>query len=294
MDNHRKLLKKLSVTLQKSGKKSVSFPKRLHNIKWIADLERENLRYGIREVSLLMYTLSDAKLYIQYPGKESVANPKKRDSSRPWDFRPKLLNTTTEEPSRDLSFTDINESLENSIRTISTSNKDILRILSLILYRMAFMIDHEQTEDTKLQCQVISNDSAGETYEKEFSIPHYVYRPDAETIDSIATHIPKLCNIPLLQFIHYLDLLVWNEDCKYYYRALKKKGMEPNDFSVRVRKLPWINNIGRVNTLLSLINFIGVLTGDVRLSSLFAKFSRFGVSGISDEDIKKLSGGYIK
>ena len=82
----KELKKLLSLKPCKAGKKSPSFNPRSHNINWIKDLDRENLKYNRVESQILIHTTKMKEaIYIQYPGKESTQR-----TLRTWDFRPRI------------------------------------------------------------------------------------------------------------------------------------------------------------------------------------------------------------
>ncbi|MBA7669392.1 hypothetical protein ES703_77522 [subsurface metagenome] len=73
----KNILKDLKNTLgckiQKAGKRAPVTTSRIANIQWIQNLERKGLSYGKKERQLLMHTTSAGeKIFIQYPGKESI------------------------------------------------------------------------------------------------------------------------------------------------------------------------------------------------------------------------------
>ena len=83
--------------------KAKSDEKKLFNIETFSHLDTSGLRYGTMERRILMKEFSTGeKLYIQYPGKETVRAIK----PRPWDFRPKLI-LANGDWLKDLSFKDI-------------------------------------------------------------------------------------------------------------------------------------------------------------------------------------------
>ena len=89
--------------------KAESEEKKLFNIETFSHLDTNGLRYGAVERRILMREFpSGEKLYIQYPGKETIRATK----PRPWDFRPKLI-LPNGDWLKDLSFKDIWDDLYN-------------------------------------------------------------------------------------------------------------------------------------------------------------------------------------
>ena len=241
----------LKTTIQSANKSSSSYPKRIKNIEWVMTLPREGLAYQEKEKQIIFKVFpSQEQLCLQYPGKESVPAS---DKPRPWDFRPKLFSVTEQTSQNDLSFTDLWEDLDKQLE--NTKSKSAWRTLSILLYRMAFMVDHALDENTRqYQVKYIQNEEViTETSEELNEL--YRYNPPVEAIKFITPSIPKICNMDLKVFLHYLELITWNEDCKYYYPGYEKARDNPRR-NGQPRIPPWINQTGRVNTLLTIINFI--------------------------------------
>jgi len=84
-------------------------------------------------------------------------------------------------------------------------------------------------------------------------------------------------------FLFYNELLVWNEDCKYYYRNYHVR----NDGK-------WISTTGRVNTLLSHIRILGYILNEVRLSDIFDGFAKQqGISPATNDEVTRICAQYI-
>lgn len=281
----------LKTNLQKPGKNSESYPKRLHNINWIKELDRTGLSYGDKEKQLIIVTPEpNTEILIQYPGKESVLNPEEPDDCRPWDFRPKVFYRDKNSYCADLAFVTLWENFEQQFSIIK--ERDALRILSILLYRMAFMIDHRKTVENKLTVRYFDREHLLKETTEDFN-PWLMYSPPKETVQYLNQHMPKICGMSCEAFLYYIELLTWNEDCKYYYRKIVETAAKAPRGDGQERAIAWINGTGRVNTLLTIINFIGVLLGEVKMSGLFAKFAFYGVAGVTDDDISRICKGGI-
>ena len=271
----------MPVEIQKAGKRSNSYPLRLHNIKWIKNLPRERLSFEVMERQIcLLQPSTNHELYIQYPGKESQ-RPKE---PRPWDFRPKLFNRQTNSYCADLSFDAIWGEMEDKLLPFRNTPDNIIPKLSFLLYKMAFMIDHQKRPGT-LRTKI----GTGVTFENEQRHDLgilYLYLPQEDELNSIAQRIPMLCGMDFKSFIYYIELIAWNEDCKYWYRNFIKAGEDEEETD-------WIGDTGRINTLLTIINFIGLISGKIKQSKSFVKFARTGVSAIQKDDILQLCPGLI-
>ena len=159
---------KLRTYFSKSTK-DVAKNKKLHNALAFAKLERSGLAHKNIERRLHICTTDAGEnVYIQYPGKESA---REGDKARPWDFRPKV-ESSTGLMCEDLSFKDI----WNDIIGISDSDTSILPMLAAVLYRMAFMNDHELvTGEYSFGDFDVVNEKV--TEEDTITFSHYRYSP---------------------------------------------------------------------------------------------------------------------
>lgn len=274
----------LKTEIQKAGKTSPTMKLRLSNIQWIAKLPRKGLAYEKKERQLLIHTtLSGEKIFIQYPGKESI---RKDDKKRPWDFRPVLYTQMSNEHHKDMSFGDIWDSIFKTAAKIRRKNKkETLRMFATLLYRMAFMLDHEEikTFNTQYRDVTYKRDNVGKVSikRKKKLPPVFKYKPNKQVLDYISKSCPRWGEMSLEAFLFYNELLAWNEDCKYYYRNhYIKKNKE------------WINEKGRVNTLLTSIRILGYLLEEISLPDLIGRFS-MGISPAFKKEIVRICGKYI-
>ena len=276
------IIKLLSVRLQKPGKTSDSYPIRLANIKWVLTLYTENLKYNEREKQILIKSFdSSRELYLQIPGKESI---REGDKSRPYDFFPVLLYRNTNAYHRDLAFTELWQILEEILNSIKPEDKYVVHLFAVLLYRMAFMVDHKlQTKPERVKIRYLEHAPAGIAInECEEILPaRYYYDPPKPIINLVSDKIKSIFDMDFEVFLHYLELLSWNEDCKYYYKDQLKK------------KKGWINEVGRVNNIMTMISYLGIDLKAIKLSKIFSGFARHGVSNINEEDILALGAGLI-
>ena len=252
---------------------------------WIENLDRDGLGFQEKEKQILFWTTAqEEKLLIQYPGKETVPNSRRR--ARPWDFRPKLQRACGEYE-RDLSFKDIWDILIEAVEGLSRSETIYARALATVFYRMAFMCDHQaQRDGITYQVRTLSfrNGGTGTTesplYQEPF-FPFYAYSLPSDVLRELSEVFNDLGNMSLDAFLRYNELLAWNEDCKYHFRSVEnEKG--------------WIQGIGRVNNLLTHISVIGFALGDVKLSDMLMRFVRmFGVSPATWKEIRLICGDFL-
>ena len=270
----------VSIDIQKDGKTSESYPKRLHNIKWIEDaLDRSGLRYQQKEKQLLIKVFDSGKeLFIQYPGKESIRTTK----PNMLDFRPVLYDPRSNKYHKDLSFPDIWGALDKLIDDVGPGCEKELALFATLLYRIAFMSDHFMSDKEKTKERLI--DITKNRIEGEANIdvpPRYCYKPRQEVIAEVTSVLPSVAGMSMDEFLCYIDVLSWNEDCKYYERK-----------KIKAKKNDWYK-IGRINTIKTVIVFIGAKIGFIPILKVFNEFGRQGIAKPDDEDIIVLGGGYI-
>jgi hypothetical protein len=270
----------VSIDIQKDGKNSESFPKRLHNIQWVEQLDRTGLKYGQVERQLLIQSFDNGnRLFLQYPGKESERT--KRPNK--YDFKPMLYDSRLNKYHENLSFPDIWASLDKLIDEIGPQQKHVMALFATMLYRIAFMSDHiEQDKGTLtiIRQYNIASNSFGREENVELP-PRYTYEPRKDAVAEIESVFSKVAGMGVTEFLCYVDILIWNEDCKYYDRKRD-----------RGNRSDWYK-IGRVNTIKTIMVFIGAKIGFIPILKVFNEFGRQGIAKPDDEDIIVLCGGYI-
>jgi hypothetical protein len=112
---------------------------------------------------------------------------------------------------------------------ISIINQITFKKVLVLLYRLCFFIDHQEINGLI-------------RYEPSKEILDYILKIDYSLKEGFKDKFKK-DEIGLLEYLHFVDLLGWNEDVKYHI-----KDSEP-DFQDRTKK-----NIGRVNTIISVIS----------------------------------------
>ena len=182
----------LTTKKQSAGFAGEAGLRRRTNILAIKGLGRVGLKYGVKEMLLLVKeTQAGERLFIRYPGKESELSDEK---NRPWDFRPKVqLSDGTF--SEDLSFWDIWKTLFEELK--ATEGFEELTptsvFLATLFYRMAFMYDHNKTTNVTLSSLVDEYDPQADTWTQSTGKPVnvkelYLYNPPKEAIDYISRH----------------------------------------------------------------------------------------------------------
>lgn len=113
---------------------------------------------------------------------------------------------------------------------ISIINQLTFKKVLVLLYRLCFFLDHKEIEKSKIR------------YFPSPEIFDYISKMDFALKDGFKDKFKK-DEIGLLEFLHFIDLLGWNEDVKYHI-----KNAEP-DFEDKSKK-----NVGRTNTIISVIS----------------------------------------
>jgi len=268
-----------STTLQSPSQKSDAGQKRYHNIDWLFSLPKNDLFFQSEVKQVLLHrTLADEMIFIQYPGKESI---REGDKKRPHDFFPRVITKHGYAP--DMSFWDIWRLLFEQLEPRKDDLNEEMRILATTFYRMAFMIDHQTIDFNSTVKRIRYNEHAeevevGSTVEGLGDL--FVYQPP----DAVIAYLDGKINCGELSFeafLHYNNLLAWNEDCKYYYRA-------------RLKGKPWMGATGRINNLLTHISVLGYLLGDLKPFDIFYKFSTgAGVAPAASSEIQSITKGLV-
>jgi hypothetical protein len=252
-----------------------SLENRTNNILAFSKLDKSGLVYNESERMLLLHVTScGEKIYIQYPGKETISsNPEK---IRPWDFRPKL-QLYDGCFMKDLSFPNIWDDLAE----MQTANEEVLSVLAAIFFRMAFMEDYRK--ESKIYQYFDYDISSGEVLSSGSILFSWVkpYFP-VNILSQLQQLINPIRGASLEAYLIYNDLLVQNEDCKYYYR------------DVIQRSTIWDSKVGRYNTLLSHISVIEYLQGKITFSEIMTRFLRgMGVAPTSVGRIPTITNNII-
>jgi hypothetical protein len=285
-------ISKLSAPIQQSGNNSEASRKRLHNINWIIALQQRSDRKGLRFESKwkqlkIAETAAQEILWIRYPGKES--EPTSRRKARPWDFRPHLETKRDLKAPKsfdaiwDIVFTNL-EQLGSRLEPKRATEPILLRALATLFYRIAFMVDHTESEQTTFLAREIQDGQVRVGPPINEEVGHLMqYRPPRLVVDAISSLVPNWGQMSLEAFLHYNELLGWNEDCKYFFRETVEK-----------KSGKWIGKTGRPNTLLTYVRIIGFILGDVEASALLGGFSRGrGVSPATDREVIKICAPFV-
>lgn len=252
--------------------KKESNEKKYFNIDAFSALDRSGLTFGKIERRLLMKTFpSGEKLYIQYPGKETV----REKNPRPWDFRPKL-QLANGEWLKDLSFKDVWDDLY-SFRDVAVD----LSYVATVFFRIAYMVDAKKVtrmlpfEDIEVATGKIINRG-------EIELTWFEYDPDEEVLEDLQVSPNALRGCSVAAYLAYNDYLGQNEDCKYYYRAVHEKGES------------WKPDNGRRNTLLTHMAVIAFIEDKLKFTEITDMFQRgMGVANLPTKYWNDVTGGRV-
>lgn len=248
-----------------------SFDKKLQNISSFSQLDRRGLRYGEVERRVLMREYpTGEKLYIQFPGKETV----REKNPRPWDFRPKM-QLADGGWLKDLSFKDVWDDLY----TLKDTNVD-MGYVAMIFFRIAYMLDSKYQSKT-LPYEDIDQDGnvvgAG-----TMTVGWNEYDPDESLFEGLEIPPKIIRGCSLLPYLAYNDYLAQNEDCKYYYRSKYEKSEN------------WNGLTGRRNTLLTHMSVIAFIEGYLRFTEITDMFQRgMGVAPLTPKLWEEVTGGLV-
>lgn len=242
--------------------------KRRLNIETFSQLERTDLNFGRVERRLLLYTTDvGERIFIQYPGKETISN--NPEKVRPWDFRPKL-QLANGEHMKDLSFPNIWDDLAN----MHAEDEQVLSVLAAVFFRMAYMVDYV-VEKRKYAFIDIDMVSGAEINSGEIEIEWIRPNFSKDIYTYLNNSIFEIRGVSIEAYLFYNDLLVQNEDCKYYYR------------DTVVRNGAWKSPAGRCNTLRTHISVIEYFQGKISFSQIMGRFQ--GGSGVAPVGIGRIS-----
>ena len=264
--------KKLTVKCLSSYSQQAN-KKRLHNINVLRDfinheIEEKNLKSGEKEADLLFHETSKGeKISIRFPGKETL--PRGKDSKvYQQDFRPKIITRDGEELP-DLTF----EDMWSIMDCINENAKKYMKCISLIFFRMGRMMDYEcKNEKMKLTC---------EGQEELVDLNLWRIHFDEECFKSLDSGIESIIlfdkyKISYEAFIYFFELILQNEDGKYY----DKKGNLSS---------------GRTNTSDSMLLLASFFAGFTGISSLLHLFVRGkGIGKMTKEQMMKYLGNRIE
>ena len=239
----------------------------------IEQLENDySLQHAELECRLEVFSSSTEEVIsIQFPGKESA---EASNNSWPYDFRPKI-KTNEGIVLRDFVFKDMWGLVEH----LNETHPDMIKVLATLFFQMGRMMLHQQITETYHCVLLDSNDNEIEHFDYEFS--WYKLKIDEEILNSLNFFIPYVhidsdTSISFESFLYFFDMILQNEDSKYYY---KKRNLSS----------------GRIPTSDSMLLLASHFLGHTPLSTLLQRYvSGFGVGKCLIAEIEPATGSLIK
>lgn len=170
------------------------------------------------------------------PGKEAAADFRRKHyitgkiTNNPNDMNPFVMKGG-KKIGNDLTFGAMFEQIEHLMRADMFG----LELLGMLIFRMAFMLDHRQ-------------DKKG----------HWRYVPPSRSLALLKKRLPKIGEVPAEIFLYFLDVLALNEDVKVHTLGYENAQ----------------HDYGRINTLLTFAHLIAVLLNRRSLAKFAGAFAR--------------------
>ncbi len=182
-----------------------------------------------------LYGIDDFVVAVGKPGKEASPDFKRKHyvtgvtMNNPNDMNPFVMKNG-KKVGEDLTFEAMFEKIEHLMRADMFG----LELLGMLIFRMAFMLDHEKKEGK------------------------WRYVPPKNSLVILEKRLPKIGDVPSGVFLYFLDVLALNEDVKVH-----TMGHENAE-----------GDYGRVNTLLTFSHLIAVLLARRSLAKFAGAFAR--------------------
>ncbi len=183
-----------------------------------------------------LYKRDDFVVAVGKPGKEAAPAFKRRHyitgeiMNNPNDMNP-FVTKGGKKIGEDLTFGALFEQIEHLMRADMFG----LELLGMLVFRMAFMLDHERNKENKWR-----------------------YIPPKGALAMLKKRLPDVGDIPVDVFLYFLDVLALNEDVKMH-----TLGHENSQ-----------HDYGRINTLLTFAHLIAVLLSRRSLAKFAGAFAR--------------------
>ena len=256
------LKKRLSTVLPNSRQLNAARrEKQRKNTKTIYDFDRENLGHNSFERRMLVYsTLMNEKIFIEYPGKETMRNvPMPKDTCPGFAKEEEMITLDT-------SFGDI----WNVLDYLGKTHKAYLPILAAVLIHMACM-DNYKEKNIDRECWDIIIDGKDKTYVSSCArrAAFYEINFTKRVWETLNDMFSGICirgqNLSFEAFVKYFDVLLMNEDSKYAYEAVLKEEANYDN---------WKYDKGRINTIGTCLSVISYLEDKTTLSTLLDNYQK--------------------
>lgn len=189
---------------------------------------------GKRKISEI-YQSGDFIVAVGKPGKEAAPDFKRKHyitgvtTNNPNDMNPFIMKKG-KKVGNDLTFEALFEQIEHLMRADMFG----LELLGMLIFRMAFMLDHERNQKNQWR-----------------------YIPPKTSLVMLKQRIPEVGGVPVDVFLYFLDVLALNEDVKMH--TLGHENAQ--------------HDYGRVNTLLTVAHLIAVLLNRRSLAKFALAFA---------------------
>lgn len=230
------------------------------------------LKYEEQEERVeIFHTSAGEVISIQFPGKESIENG---DRNRPYDFRPKI-QTADGVALRDFVFKD----MWSLVERINATHSDMLKTLATLFFQLGRMTNHALTTE-EYRC-VLLNANGQEISTSTESITWNKLTINEDVLESLnffipSVHIDEETSISFEAFLYFFDMILQNEDSKYYY---KKENLSS----------------GRIQTSDSMLLLVSHFRRHTSLSTLLQRYvSGFGVGKCLSSEIEPATGNLVK
>ena len=200
-------------------------------ISWKCGKDQQN------RITTIVYDFGDWNVAVGKPGKEADKNyagfknyKTRLKGNNPNDMNPHILHNG-ERIEKDLTFPEIFEEIEKMKRADLFG----LEIFGMLIFRMAFMLDHKEDSDGNMR-----------------------YSPNEKLLEILEKRIPEISKKKKIKpFLFFLDILGLNEDIK----------VDEGGYGLS-------QSYGRINTLLTFTHLIAVLLDKISLYKFVGQFSR--------------------
>lgn len=160
---------------------------------------------------------------------------------------------------------------------INSDTKKLMKCMSLIFFRMGRMINYELQQKT-IRKWIISEEITNE--DESISLELWYMNFDHDWIDFINSRVEYIemfdkYKISYEAFICFFELILQNEDCKYYY---KKDNLSS----------------GRINTSDSMLLLSSYYDGSISIPTLLQKYvAGGGIGAITKQEISKVTNNKV-
>lgn len=242
---------------------------KLENISSFDRLPRSGLVSGKTECRILLYeTLAGEKVYMQYPGIESIREGRRQYAL---DARP-VLQKVDGSYSEDMDF----KKIWDIIDRVGQDHRADIDILATIFLQIAYMVNYQHNEREYIG-EIIDVEADSVLSLQDIHFAWNSLDIDLDVLETLNDRFGLQNGISLEGFFYYNDLLAQNEDCKYHY----------------LQGDNWNKTAGRINNCLSHLTVISHIRGKIGISKLIDSFQRTGVAPLPQSRFSEACGDLV-